>query len=103
MEAVARLARLHLGSFIAVVGGIAVLYGLRNLTYAHPFYAPLMFQDFMTFAGSILIESLPFVLLGIFLSVAVQVWLPANTLTRLLPKSDWLRRLYISCFGVFLP
>ncbi|HEV7454463.1 MAG TPA: permease [Candidatus Saccharimonadales bacterium] len=103
MEAVVRLARTRFSPLIIVAGTIAILYGVRNITYAHPMYAPQMFQDFMTFAGSILIESLPFVLLGIFLSVAVQVWLPANVMTRLLPERGWLRRLYISCFGVFLP
>jgi hypothetical protein len=33
-------------------------------------------QDFITLSVSVLIESLPFVMLGIGLSVAVQLWLP---------------------------
>ena len=35
-------------------------------------------QDFLTFAASIVTEALPFVILGIIISVAVQVWLPDN-------------------------
>ena len=37
-------------------------------------------QDFFTLAISVLIETLPFVVLGILLSIVVQVWLPAGFL-----------------------
>ena len=43
-------------------------------------------KDFVTLAVSVLIESLPFVFLGIFLSVVVQVWLPEGFLLRHLPR-----------------
>lgn len=38
-------------------------------------------QDLITFATSVIIESLPFVLLGILLSIVVQVWLPKTVLS----------------------
>jgi uncharacterized membrane protein YraQ (UPF0718 family) len=90
------------GFCLGIIVLVGVL-GLRNLSYNLSITVPSQLQDFMTFAASILVESLPFVLLGIFLSIVVQVWLPPNFLSRWLPKRGWLRRLYISCFGIFLP
>jgi len=42
-------------------------------------------QDFITLSISVLIESLPFVMLGIGLSVAVQLWMPQRVLFGMLP------------------
>jgi hypothetical protein len=64
---------------------------------------PSRLQDFVTLSLSVIIEALPFVLLGIFLSVLVQVWLPENVLFRLLPKHAWPRRIALSFLGMFLP
>ena len=63
--------------------------------------APL--QDFLTFLISIVVEALPFVVLGIIISVAVQVWLPEGWLLRRLPKRRWVRQVTISLLGVFVP
>lgn len=63
--------------------------------------APL--QDFLTFLISIVVEALPFVVLGIMVSVAVQVWLPEGWLLRRLPKCRWARQVTISLLGVFVP
>jgi uncharacterized membrane protein YraQ (UPF0718 family) len=82
---------------------IAALFVVRTVTNELSLVVPKQLQDFVTFATSILIESLPFVLLGIFLSIVVQIWLPANVLSKWLPKNGLLRRLYISCFGILLP
>jgi uncharacterized protein len=37
-------------------------------------------QEFITLSISVLIESLPFVMLGIWLSVVVQLWVPQRWL-----------------------
>lgn len=63
---------------------------------------PNQLQDFLTFAASIVTEALPFVILGIIISVAVQVWLPDNWL-RWLPKRRGLRQITVSLIGVFVP
>ena len=63
---------------------------------------PNQLQDFLTFAASIVTEALPFVILGIIISVAVQVWLPDNWL-RWLPNRRGLRQIVISLVGVFVP
>jgi uncharacterized membrane protein YraQ (UPF0718 family) len=60
-------------------------------------------QDFITLSISVLIESLPFVMLGIGLSVAVQLWVPQQVLFGMLPRTPVLRRAALSLFGVMLP
>ncbi len=60
-------------------------------------------QDFFTLSISVVIESLPFVFLGILLSIAVQVWLPEGFLLRHLPRNAVARRVTISLLGVLLP
>lgn len=60
-------------------------------------------RDFLTLSISVVIESLPFVFLGIVLSIAVQLWVPEAVLLRILPKRALPRRLVISLLGVLLP
>ncbi|WAH95943.1 permease [Arthrobacter sp. MMS18-M83] len=60
-------------------------------------------RDFATLSISVVVESLPFVFLGIVLSIAVQVWLPEGMLLRRLPRSPVLRRLVLSLLGMLLP
>lgn len=60
-------------------------------------------RDFATLSISVVVESLPFVFLGIVLSIAVQVWLPEGMLLRRLPRSPVLRRLVLSFLGMLLP
>jgi uncharacterized membrane protein YraQ (UPF0718 family) len=64
---------------------------------------PNRVQDLLTLAFSVVIESLPFVVLGIGLSIVVQVWLPPGMLERFIPRRPVLRRLTISMFGILLP
>ncbi|HRN29720.1 MAG TPA: permease, partial [Terrimesophilobacter sp.] len=60
-------------------------------------------KDFFTLSISVFIESLPFVFLGVVLSVFVQVWVPTKVFDRLLPRTPVLRRVAMSLLGVFLP
>lgn len=60
-------------------------------------------QDFVTLAISVVIESLPFVFLGVLISVLVQIWVPAWVLLRVLPKRGVPRRFVLSLLGVLLP
>jgi len=64
---------------------------------------PDAIRDFVTLTLSVLIESLPFVFLGILLSIAVQVWVPQRVLHRVLPHRAGPRRLAISLLGILLP
>lgn len=64
---------------------------------------PNRLQDLITLSASVILESFPFVILGILLSVVVQVWLPSGAMQAWLPKNQHLRRFYISFLGVLLP
>jgi uncharacterized membrane protein YraQ (UPF0718 family) len=64
---------------------------------------PPALRDGFTLAFSVLIESIPFIILGIALSVLVQVWLPEEWLFRFLPSRPVPRRFVISLLGMFLP
>jgi uncharacterized membrane protein YraQ (UPF0718 family) len=60
-------------------------------------------QDALTLSISVVIESLPFVILGITLSTAVQLWVPSQLMFRVLPRTPILRRAVLSLLGVMLP
>lgn len=60
-------------------------------------------QDGLTLTLSVLIEALPWVILGVLLSIVVQVWLPADAVQRWLPRNPWGRRAVLSALGMFIP
>ncbi|MEO5533547.1 MAG: permease [Pseudolysinimonas sp.] len=60
-------------------------------------------QDFVTLSLAVVVESLPFVFLGIVLSIFVQLWLPQSVLFRILPRTPVLRRAVLSLLGILLP
>src|SRR5215217_1304573 len=64
---------------------------------------PSELQDFTTLALSIVVEALPFVILGALVSVIVRLFAPTQRILRLLPKRPLHRRLSISLFGTFMP
>ena len=89
-----------------VVGlaGIAAVFVVRALTpVLGPWSLPNRVQDLLTLSISVIIESLPFVILGIVLSILVQVWVPDRWIMRILPSNAFLRRAMISFLGIFLP
>jgi uncharacterized membrane protein YraQ (UPF0718 family) len=61
------------------------------------------FGDFMTLTLGILVEALPFVVLGVAISVVIQVVLPTDRLIKKLPRNRLLRRLIMSFLGVLMP
>ncbi|MET0735827.1 MAG: permease [Microbacterium sp.] len=60
-------------------------------------------QDGLTLALSVLIESLPFVALGVVLSIVVQVWVPPGAIERWMPRPAWARRAVLSLLGMAVP
>ena len=87
-----------LALLLALVGLIA----LRSWTSDNlvPFRGQI--QDVITLALSLLIESLPFIVLGIGLSIVVQVFVPPSWLESWLPKNPFARRAIVSPNGQFL-
>ncbi|MCU1584041.1 MAG: permease [Microbacteriaceae bacterium] len=89
-----------------VVGllGISAVFAVRALTPGLGKWSlPNQLQDLLTLSISVIVESLPFVILGILLSIAVQVWIPDRWIMRVLPRNAFLRRTVISFLGIFLP
>lgn len=64
---------------------------------------PDRLQDWITLSLSVMIEALPFVMLGICIAIIVQVWLPAERLLTYLPQQPLLRRASLSLLGIALP
>ena len=86
--------------------GLALLAALtlaRLLSPVPEGVLPDRLQDGITLALSVLVESMPFVVLGIVLSIVVRVWLPEAWLMKVMPRTPWLRRVVVSLIGMFLP
>jgi uncharacterized membrane protein YraQ (UPF0718 family) len=88
---------------LVVIGVLAMLTAVRLFTADGPGLPSAALSDAVTLAISVIIESLPFVFLGIILSIAVQLWVPTRVIMRLLPRSGWSRRAVLSFLGVVLP
>ena len=87
------------------LGGLLVVASLFAIRVSAPREIALgdAVQDFITLSISVLVESLPFVMLGIGLSVVVQLWVPQRVLFGMLPRTPILRRAALSLLGVMLP
>jgi hypothetical protein len=92
-----------IGLLVGVLG-IASLFAVRAFTTRIDGPTlPGAAQDLLTLTYSVIIESLPFVLLGIMVSIIVQVWVPDRWIVKILPKNATLRRVVVSFLGMFLP
>ena len=86
------------------VVAVAVLFAIDRLAPTlFPASLPTRAQDGMTLAISVLIESLPFVVLGVVLSIVVQVWVPPGVIERWMPRRAWARRAVLSLLGMLVP
>ncbi|GAA3027402.1 uncharacterized membrane protein YraQ (UPF0718 family) [Microbacterium dextranolyticum] len=84
--------------------GIVVVVALIVLTLVSPGPAlPTRLQDGLTLSISVLIESMPFVVLGVLLSIVVQVWVPPGAIERWMPRRAWSRRMVLSLLGMLVP
>lgn len=91
------------GRLLLALVVLGLVLGLR--TFAQPDWTawlPSAGRDFVTLSVSVMVESLPFVLLGIAISILVQLWLP-DRVWDLLPRTPALRRLVLSVLGVLFP
>ena len=89
----------------AVVAGVLVGMAALRLVSAQTgqWSLPDRLQDWITLSLSVMIEALPFVMLGICIAIIVQVWLPAERLLTYLPQQPLLRRACLSLLGIALP
>ncbi|WP_454149715.1 permease [Microbacterium lacticum] len=94
--------RLRRGGLL--VAGALVVVALVVLALVSPGPAlPTRLQDGLTLSISVLIESMPFVILGVLLSIVVQVWVPPGMIERWMPRRAWARRMALSLLGMFVP
>ncbi|MBN7794101.1 permease [Microbacterium esteraromaticum] len=91
----------------AIAIGLAIVAALVLIDVFVPTLFPTALpdraQDGLTLSISVLIEALPWVMLGVVLSIVVQVWMPADVLQRWLPRNAWARRAVLSLLGMFIP
>jgi uncharacterized membrane protein YraQ (UPF0718 family) len=94
-------------ALVALSIGAAVILALFLIDAFAPTFFPASLptraQDGLTLAISVLIESLPFVALGVVLSIIVQVWVPPGMIERWMPRRAWARRAVLSLLGMFIP
>lgn len=64
---------------------------------------PSALSDGVTLAASVIVESLPFVFLGVMVSIAVQLWVPTRVMDAVVPRAGFARRAVLSLLGVVLP
>ncbi|REJ04982.1 permease [Microbacterium bovistercoris] len=91
--------------------GVGVGVGILAILLLIDRFAPALFadalptriQDGLTLTLSVLIEALPWVFIGVVLSIVVQVWLPSDALQRWLPRNAWARRAVLSLLGMVVP
>lgn len=89
------------GRILVGLAIVAALFALDTLVQGPPL--PTRLQDGLTLSISVLIESLPFVVLGVMLSIVVQVWVPPGAIERWMPRAGWARRLTLSLLGIIVP
>lgn len=88
---------------IVVSATIVVLVVVRLLTVGQPNALDSALRDGVTLAASVIIESLPFVFLGIVVSIGVQLWVPTKVIAAILPRRGMPRRAVLSLLGVIFP
>jgi uncharacterized membrane protein YraQ (UPF0718 family) len=90
-----------------VIAGVVLVAGMAALRVFSPDSGGIRLgdiaQDFVTLSLAVIIESIPFVFLGIGLAVVVQVWVPERVILKVLPRNPILRRMVLSLLGVLLP
>ncbi|WP_099223344.1 permease [Listeria costaricensis] len=66
-------------------------------------HLPDSFLQMNTIFISILIEALPFVLIGVFIASFIQMFISEKMIARIIPKNKFLAVVVGSCIGVFFP
>ncbi|WP_439653935.1 permease [Schumannella soli] len=90
-------------ALVILAGILVVLIGVRVATPGSGISLTDIAQDFVTLSLSVVIESLPFVILGVLISTVVQLWVPDRWFFAVLPRNGLLRRGVLSLLGVLLP
>jgi uncharacterized membrane protein YraQ (UPF0718 family) len=85
---------------VALIGGVIVyLLNLFSILYINKG----TLNNFTTILFSIILEGLPFIILGSFISSLIQVFVSEERLARLIPKNKLLGTLIAASIGLFFP
>lgn len=86
--------------YIAIIGVIAFsLLRMKNIGVIDT----NMLQSFATIFTSIVLEGIPFILLGAFVSALIQVFVSEETITKIIPKNKFLGFFGASLMGFIFP
>lgn len=96
---------------LAIVWLLSSLYGpeIMKLTYSEAYRQEVFssttttLQDFLTLTLGIIVEALPFIVLGTLVATAIQFFISPERLVKLLPKNSFCRRIALSFMGVAMP
>lgn len=81
-----------------------VLGGFNGLRYKGLISIPYdIVQNFSTVLISIILETIPFILLGAFISSLIQVFVSEQTISKLIPKNKFIGLLAASLMGFIFP
>src|SRR5579872_3964957 len=64
---------------------------------------PVVLQNFITLFLAIVIESLPFVVLGVIVSVLVALFISEDFILKILPKNRFASHICFALIGIFIP
>ena len=85
--------------FIILIFWLSYLWGTGAIETA----AETKMKAFTLILWSILLEALPFVLLGTLISSLIHIYVTEATILKILPKNNLLRLVFASCLGLIFP
>ncbi len=89
--------------FIAMISFVAVLAMNPQVLAQHPIVYGAELQSFKIVWISIMLESLPFLLLGVFVSSLMQAFVPDAWITKSIPGNTLLAVLFAIALGIVFP
>ena len=85
--------------FIILIFWLSYLWGTGVIETA----AKSKMKAFTLILWSILLEALPFVLLGTLISSLIHIYVTEETILKILPKNNFARLIFASCLGLIFP
>jgi uncharacterized membrane protein YraQ (UPF0718 family) len=85
--------------FVILVFWVSYLWGTGEVETL----AESKMRGFTLILWSILLEALPFVLLGTLISSLIQIYVTQDTILKILPKNNFLRLVFASLIGLIFP
>lgn len=88
---------------MAVICFILIVLNLKDIDFYSNFFTIEHLQTFKTIFISILLEAMPFILLGVLLSSLLQTFVSERAIQRFIPKNPILGILFACLLGILFP